>query len=806
MFKIIDYEKLKKLNKVKLEQNYNKETINCLELIIELESDFKLISYSKLIEHQNTSFENYPYILKDFISEINKSVNIIVDSLRIIYKNFPEIIVDNPILLGHEITYNIELDLIESYTIKKHYCNYLNFVNDNGYIVSTHLRRVKEDILDRFNNYMLFNDATYYYDSKSSTQLPRKNMIKNGELLKYTMETIFDYNAYQGKREVIYFNLLKELKSVYNKYELSMTEEEKRAYNYFLHNKTENELIEKSVFYSINLIDEQIIPKKSQVLFYKDNEYKFQIIAIDSINFKKNSYSWSYDFICSFDISFYIKSKYIETYTNSDVLTFFSIYKDFLATFNYLNFAKKKNFNQSHPMIKEANLFSEVTHCSEKFDRRLEHYKYTIEEICNNNQSLITTKRISEWCDLLGFKENIKKYFTNVFYNKSEPTSEELLFEIIKYANNAKEKEINKLLDNEEKLNYYNNIKMVISYLEKVVNLLFGKLYTDEENINLDNQTKKLDMTRYFNKRDKATFHTTLKDSIIIDHRTDTIKISETASKHLTKECLDTLVKCVAEHKYHDYLEVDIDYLDNDNKINELINFFNLTNKFNFPIKIKNALKLRKLGNYKAEGIYFLYSKQIGIDFRKGFKAYIHEIAHHIDLNTKNYDRPKMVNFLLNYSKNRIFKRVEYFLKAEELIARAAEVSMILLLGRYEEFKKFYDNNEIDEYLLVQSIETTFKKSKFSTFLNSIESYRDDIYFDYKKDIINKKFTRIEFILQYYKNFWSTGFKNNLILKSLDTVEFENVETINIFVKKNEYSYNYFYRDIFKIHINLTVF
>lgn len=44
------------------------------------------------------------------------------------------------------------------------------------------------------------------------------------------------------------------------------------------------------------------------------------------------------------------------------------------------------------------------------------------------------------------------------------------------------------------------------------------------------------------------------------------------------------------------------------------------------------------------------------------------------------------------------------------MIARAAEISLLLLLGRYEKFKEMYDKNEIDEVTLVRAVNETFLK------------------------------------------------------------------------------------------------
>jgi hypothetical protein len=104
-----------------------------------------------------------------------------------------------------------------------------------------------------------------------------------------------------------------------------------------------------------------------------------------------------------------------------------------------------------------------------------------------------------------------------------------------------------------------------------------------------------------------------------------------------------------------------------------------------------------------------------------------HEVAHHIDLSSENYNRNRMVNYLYGYFCNKVTDRVEYFLKSEELIARAAEISLLLLLGRYEKFKEMYDKNEIDEVTLVRAVNETFSKTSYSNFMSTILPLQNDL-------------------------------------------------------------------------------
>jgi antirestriction protein len=351
------------------------------------------------------------------------------------------------------------------------------------------------------------------------------------------------------------------------------------------------------------------------------------------------------------------------------------IVKDFLSHYDYLNFKDKNDFNQEHPMIQEANLISDIESIAIKFDKRLSGYVAVLSDIEKTNQeALFVSKPIKEWVDLLNFPDKTKNYFYGKFQTNKEPTIDEFKEVLNDYANSIKEFEINKILDNDAKKEIYKNIKKVRVYFDEVVENILTKIYSSQLE---DKDGTSLDISRFFNKRDIATFHTTLKESIVIDCRLQNdIVINEAAKKLLNDDKLKTLTNVLCQSKYHDYIEIDKDIFDKESvlTVDDIINLIEKTNSFNLPVNIKTALKFRKLKQYKATGIYFSFSKQLGLDFRDGFGAYMHEVAHHIDLSSENYNRNCMVNYLYEYFCNKITDRVDYYLKSEELIARAAEI------------------------------------------------------------------------------------------------------------------------------------
>lgn len=799
MIDFIKFDILEQYSKEELEKKLNKDSLAALELLTEITNDgIKLFSNELLMEHQNTNYENYQFILKDFIDEVNKSTKIIVDAIKLIYNKFSEIIVDKPMFLGHHIsrkymTNNVlrmkEVDqsIIESLTIKEHYCNYMNDMANKGLLVSNYLKEIDSKYIDQFEIYMGF----------------KRN--EDGTLIPYNFDTLFD-NRFQSKREALILDQKQKLKAVLRRSTGLVSAELYEAIKYFTYSTDdERNTCINELYYSVNLADEKILEKKDQIFFYAYDDVEFEFIGNDVIDAKKSGLSWTHKFSSNFDISYYIKKELIELYTKKDMFSFMCLYKDFLRNYVFLNFKDRTKYNQEHPAIIEVNLIDEVQNETHKYEKRLWFYYEKLEEIRNGSKDcLIITKNINDWLNLLEFPDATKKQLFNKFLTNKEPTLDEFLAELKLFGTKTIDNVKQKILNTDEKIKLYQVIQNVNIFLSSSINNLYNKLYYEDQ---AESSNKVFDSSRLFSKRDRASFHTTLKDGLVFDLRKGNLVVSENVYKYLNEDEVESIKNILSEHKYHDYLELDPDVFNNDSSItniDEIIFFLKKSNNFDFPVPQKCALKYRKLGNYKALGIYFSFSKQLGLDYRKGISTYIHEIAHHIDLNTENSNRKYMVELLKKYFKYRIDKRADYFFKSEELIARAAEISMILLLGRYYQFKEFYMKKEIDENTFIKAIKETFNKSKYKAFMDSYENYKCDEYIDIEEEILNRNFVFLENILSYFKAFWSGKAMNNIDEKRLSSSINVSYENENNFSKKNEYSYNYFYRNIFNTRIVIS--
>ena len=86
--------------------------------------------------------------------------------------------------------------------------------------------------------------------------------------------------------------------------------------------------------------------------------------------------------------------------------------------------------------------------------------------------------------------------------------------------------------------------------------------------------------------------------------------------------------------------------------------------------------------------------------------------------------------------------------------------------------------------------------------MGTLSVYKLAQYFDYEAAILNRDFKSIDYLLVYFKSFWSgkmIDVKDESRLPSNTNVNHDNEKK---FAKKSELSYNYFYRNIFKNKIN----
>ena len=297
MLKIINIDKLNENNLEELSSKLSKKTIEAIQILVEFENSPSIRLNSALLEYQNTNYENYQWILKDFINEVNISTNMITESIKEVFNNAKEFIVDNPNLFEHIISYNKDSNIIESESVKEYYLEYLNYVNELGHKASNFLKLYDFELYAEFNKKMLFSPGS------------RCMIDANNQLVKYDKDVIYK-DSYKEKRASIIVDYGKRIHSLIERYKDFIDDEILKALEFFScpDGKNRKWYINSSL-YASNLYDEKIIPKYAQVHFYNIGQINFDIVSLDSVKVTSKGRTFSYSYACSFDISYYSPNK-----------------------------------------------------------------------------------------------------------------------------------------------------------------------------------------------------------------------------------------------------------------------------------------------------------------------------------------------------------------------------------------------------------------------------------------------------------------------------------------------------------------
>lgn len=272
-------------------------------------------------------------------------------------------------------------------------------------------------------------------------------------------------------------------------------------------------------------------------------------------------------------------------------------------------------------------------------------------------------------------------------------------------------------------------------------------------------------------------------------------------SDSIVKEIVDNL----KDNKYYDMFEFDKDFFNgtNSNESKEvnrqkLLDFSKGINYLELPVGIKNTFKVRKLGNYGGKnktitGLYSDFAGQITIDTRNDvfFHSVKHEEIHRMDLNNINkIGRNNLISLLDKYFDKKLpnSEMKNYYLIPEELIARAGEVTCMLLAGNYKVHYNLFASGEIDEQTLWEKVKTDFENSKDYVLMKSFDRYlKNDEYIDFK-NITNENSIEnqlIEVCFEYYKPFFGNE-KTDVVklLQKSPKIGYENRQIEGLDTKK----------------------
>jgi len=326
-----------------------------------------------------------------------------------------------------------------------------------------------------------------------------------------------------------------------------------------------------------------------------------------------------------------------------------------------------------------------------------------------------------------------------------------------------------------------------------------------EDEYDIDDINKIL---KNFISRTRAGIYDIKVDSFILNLRNDSElpMLSESLQKlydndNMIKEIIDNL----KENKYYDVFEFDKDFINGTNPKEDvllnkqkLLEFSKGINYLNLPVGVKNTFKVRKLGNYGGKyktitGLYSDFAGQITVDTRNNvfFQSVKHEEIHRMDLNNINkVGRNGLISVLDNYFDKKIpaSEMKNYYLIPEELIARAGEVTCMLLAGN---FKSHYDSfklGNISEKELWDVVKKDFESSKDYVLMKEFDRYlKNDEYIDFQ-NITNENSIESQIIdvcFEYYKPFFSNE-KTDVakLLKQSPKVGYENRQIEGLDTKK----------------------
>ena len=313
------------------------------------------------------------------------------------------------------------------------------------------------------------------------------------------------------------------------------------------------------------------------------------------------------------------------------------------------------------------------------------------------------------------------------------------------------------LSNEEEKISYLSNLN-TIDLSKKLTNKI---IEISENHLDfrkkLSNKEKSFIDTKIISSR--AMIDSITQQSTYINNE----KIIQISNKH--KEEKNKINKIIELMK--DSIVEDIE-IDPETDLDKIINVFSQLNKLKFNLKDKITFKIRKLGNYKANGLYLPSYNIVAVDLSSP-SSLIHEMVHAVDINNdlifnseKRDDILDLAYSLLDNEeiKEKRLDKFSYFFDNKEVIARLGEISFILNEYNYQsgDVKSFFEKVK-----LIQ------KDSKINQndilIVKNIDNYyeNEDVYFNFSK--WDEK-TALDI-----KEFYNSYFSLNNNIKQLDNLK-----------------------------------
>jgi len=733
----------------------NKNISHLVEILLLAEDNILLQKRDNVLKYQNTLKDNYTGILKDFLIDISKSVELLKKTILKLYADptLKNSFIDNPILAGHFIA--IDDKDIRSLSIEDKYKEYA---------------LVKKK---RYKEIIVFLEAI---KTSKKNSLP-ENRIK--EIIEYLSRVIED--EYLRHPLMLRYGLRGIFDSIdidsYKKnFPLAVEE-----LNIIL---SSNSDVYHYIYHATNLIDEKIIKKGEVVYPFVCDGVEFDIVSLNAGKLlkRRTQVAMKVEGV-NFSIDYYVKKVIFEQTTQRTMTYGMSMLKDYLARDKFIQESLQgEGYSSDHPFIVQSEAKKEFIISMDKLQEAYHNSKQIVLKV-SSLKGLDAEYNYKEWKRVLNDTKILFKYQAK---DDDKLSSKSMLMIISRQAQSMasiifdrseeKHSDLFRITINEE----YQAYLMIMSILDTA--------YSDIEY----GENKDIQSSLGFH--DRATFHTTLKDSFVVDFRREENEVSSFAQKIIdefpeAKHFIDIL----RDHPYHNYYEFDKDIFKNGvaEVIGSLTNYFSAATSISPSIDYRCSFKIRKLGNYKASGIYFSHTKTMGIDFRHGMGSYAHELAHHIDLSGYKKERKKMVYLLWEYFNPRVVERREYFMREEEMIARAGEVALLLKLSKYRDLQGKLPYEE-----LILKMKYYFESSPESSFMKTWDEYFSNSYYlDALQMIKRGELFLLDGVIEYFTSYWSSEVSTTNVLKDVNVIFDKNISKK---YPESHHSYDYWLCDIYE--------
>lgn len=698
-----------------------KTVVEAVETLRLFESGDEIVYKDTLLSLQNTNRENYPEVIQSFITDVNKSCAIVMKSIVSLHsdESTKGLLAENMYMCGHEIF--VEDGKAISLTIKKHFEDFFSDVKRHSLPIMETIQRQKW--LIGVNNKELESIKLFVERLSRELQNDKVSALRHPKTINSHIRKALESPT---------------LKTI-AKEDIDL----EKSLRFF--DATDFKFLFDNIPMAVNMADLGIIQKKSlpYPLGKNVDGETFWFLSLEACSDSAKGGTIKYNWVPDFTIEFHLKKFMIEKYSGVELFTFVGAVRDYLFFDYYRNWSCVDEWDQSHPQIIGAE-------SSNIFENRIDDIKLAYTSLITTI-SLFENKKIlcAEW--LKKMPPQHIEHFDFSYYLKDDKTlSSSDFLNILNTATKEKIGEIISQTLSSKSSKEFKDAKTTELFIYEVIKRILDTFYNSE----ISQRDFSKSQNRVF--RDRATFHTPLQKSIILDCRKsiDAPFLNKAAEDFFANELFGPqLYEVMRTHPYHDYYELDLDFLSGESIITPeaLLNFLSHSKLLNIPNKYKCGFKLRKLGNYKASGIYFSHSRTLGLDFR-GKNSYVHEMAHHIDLNKTFQGRKLLIQALGQYFTPKIKERRDYYLRPEELIARAAEISFLLRAGNYANLKKLYSD---DSKKLIDVMTTNFNNSKVSKYMESWDYYSTSVnYLDIKELIRAKQTELLDRVYDYFGPFW----------------------------------------------------